>query len=205
MGQIVENNGEKNTVEEGFQKIHRIYLFIWLVCAFIVTIMASWMSYVGARPDKYNDIAETWQACLFEPNYVYVAPGVTSTVGMFINAIVFVGMIGIAMTVLGNAATYWAWSNTKWSVAAAFFGLWCSLVGFTYYTPSPPIPVPSETNATLFIFLYWIKKHYYADLSSECEQTYNFIAFYLAICFIMLFVMGMGTSLVYDVSIVVVY
>lgn len=165
-----------------FRNMHRVYLAMWLLCALIVIIMASWMSYVGASPDKYNDIHTNWEACLFQPNYI-VGPTLSSIkLGSFINSLVFIGMIGVSMSLFGNVVMYWAWMNSKWSTPAAFFGLWCSLVGFTYYTPSPPLPIPSETNSTLFITMYWIKKHYFSDLSSECTQTYNFVAFYLAIC-----------------------
>jgi hypothetical protein len=179
-----------------YQKTHLVYLYLWLLCVLVIVIMASWMSYVGASPDKFSDYTDNWQSCLFQPNYFYIS-GKPVKLGMFINSLVFVGMLGISMTLLGNCVMYWAWKNTKWSVPAAFFGLWCSLVGFTYYTPSPPLPAPTETNATLFIFMYWIKKDYFSSLDSNCTDAYNFIVVYLAACFIMLFVMGMGKQHMY--------
>lgn len=180
-----------------YKQMHLFYLRVWFICASVVVIMASWMAYVGASPDKYDDIQTQWQACLFQPNYFYSPLMSPVKLGMFVNALVFVGMIGVGMTLMGNCAMYFAWGNTKFSVAAAFFGLWCSLVGFTYYTPSPPLPIPSETNATLFILMYWIKKDYFSDLSNDCRDTYNFVVVYIAVCFIMLFVMGMGTNMTF--------
>lgn len=180
-----------------YKRIHRWYLMLWSVCALGIVLMASWMAYIGASPDKYDNHTGSWEGCLFQPNYFYSPLTTEVKLGTFINALVFVGMLGIAMTLMGNCAMYWAWSNTRFSVPAAFFGLWCSLVGFTYYTPSPPLPLPSETNATLFIFFYWIREGYFSDVSAECGDTYDFIMVYLVLCLVMLIAMGMGTNITF--------
>ena len=114
-----------------YRVYHRFWIRIWVICAIVVTFMSSWLGYIGAMPDEYNDYTSNWESCLFQPNYAYV-PSATGPklqkVGEFISALSFVGIVVIGMTLMGNCALYWSWSSTKWCFPAGFFGLWCSLM-----------------------------------------------------------------------------
>ena len=175
------------------QRIHKYTIMAWVLPALCVVILSAWLGYLGAIHESDDSVEDDWKACFFAPNDVYNALIATNIpVGTFVNSLIFVGMVVLGMTFLGMAAVHRSWQHPGWLMSAAFFGLWCSLVSFTYYTSAPPLPVPSMTNATLFLFLYWLKKKYFDELNdsdNECDAAYQFIVVYLAACVLMIFLM----------------
>ncbi len=122
---------------EKYRIYHQIWIRVWAVCVVGIIIMSCWLGYIGASPSKYDNYEDNWESCIFQPNYVYVPTltpfGVVSKptdVGGFGNALVFVGLMVIGMTLAGNCALYWAWSDTRWSLSAACFGFWCTFMVF---------------------------------------------------------------------------
>ena len=87
--------------------------------------------------------------------------------GTFINSLVAMGELILGMTLMGQTAVYISWKHPGWLVSAACFGMWCSLLSFSYYTSDPPLPVPSDTNATLLIYLGWLNKFDWINVSHK--------------------------------------
>lgn len=82
----------------------------------------------------------------------------TSKGGPFMEGLAYVGNLVTGMTLMGQLAVFISWKHPGWLISAACFGLWCSLLSFSYYNSDPPLPVPTKTNATLLIFLGWLNK-----------------------------------------------
>jgi len=203
------------------KKIHSYLIMLWVPLCFGVIIMAAWMSHIGVKATRYEDITSTWQSCLFSPNYVTIPLSDSAQLAFlaqllgraivdksvqlagFINSCAYLGGQTILMTFVGQAALYRSWNHVGWILPSAFFGLWCSLIAGTYYTAAPVLPTPQGTNSTLILLMYWLRKEKFDNLNdgdNECDTAFNFIVIYTTFMVLMIAIMGSGTMLAFIVS-----
>lgn len=209
-----------NEVVEKSKKIHKILFMLWIPMCMAVVIMTSWMTHIGVKASRYEDVTSTWQSCLFTPNYVTLplsdtalAP-VLALLGFpisdkqlqlsgFIFSNIYLGTQATIMTFLGQMVLYRSWKHVGWILTSAFFGLWCSLISMTYYISSPVLPTPVGTNSTMILIMYYLKRKDWEDINdgdNMCSTAFNFIVIYIACIMAMIVLMGAGTSLAFLVS-----
>lgn len=67
------------------------------------------------------------------------------------------------------------------TIALILWGTWAML---TYYTAGPVLPVPSETNSTLVIVMYYAKKYVFDNQNggdNQCDKAYSYLWVYVAL------------------------
>ena len=74
---------------------------------------------------------------------------------------------------------------TPCSFAIIIFASWMSYIGVRsnniHVFSAPVLPVPKQSNATLLLLLYWIKKEHFSDINdghNVCDCAYYFIVVY---------------------------
>jgi len=189
-------------------------------------LMSCYLGYIAGRQGSYNDVTSDWQQCMFEPNYAILpiaeaAEGNPTlelleqlgfpidpqdkqlSMGNFLNSLIYVGTIVTVLTMLGHAAIHRSWGQETWILTSACFGFWCTMLSVTYYTASPPLPVPSATTSTLFLLMYWLRERYFDDVNNgdnECGEAYRFLVLFIALCVIMVFSLMMANIMAFTIE-----
>lgn len=108
-------------------------------------------------------------------------------VGAMLTALSYIGVQCIIFSAAGLASLNRALRHPTWLPSTIAVLLWFVFAMFTYYTVSPILPVPNQTNATLFIFLlYASSTHKFEILNSSdntCQTAVSYLWFYLALVF----------------------
>lgn len=199
---------------EDCRSTHKILICLWALPAACVLGFAVIFGYIGANTAEHYSIDSDWQACLFTPNDAVMplvehagldpnqAPfsDLIVPMGTFVNSIIVVGCTIMLMTAMGLGVVYRAYDKPTHLVASAAFCLWCSLVSLTYYTSSPPLPIPKATNATVILLMYWLRKRLFTDLNdgdNNCGKTYNILVAYCGVCCAMVACMAVGTHMAF--------
>lgn len=210
-----------------FKSVHEKLLVLWLLCALAISGMSGYLGYIGGRHAMYDDVSSDWQQCLWEPNYAVLPVEEAAegnpliallqqlgfpvnpqdkvvSLGNFANSLIYVGVIVVLLTLVGHAGIHRSWGQVTWILPSACFGFWCTMLSITYYTASPPLPVPSATTSTLILLLYWIRKRYFDDVNdgdNACGDAYVFLVVFIALCLVMVLSLMMTNIMAFSIEV----
>lgn len=106
-------------------------------------------------------------------------------VGNMLTALSYVGIQSIIFSAAGLASLNRALRHPTWLPSTIALLMWFIFAMITYYTVSPILPVPNQTNATLLIFMiYGSSKSKYNELNggvNQCGPAYEYLWVYLAL------------------------
>mmetsp|Transcript_3798 Transcript_3798/g.5898 ORF Transcript_3798/g.5898 Transcript_3798/m.5898 type:complete len:466 (-) Transcript_3798:222-1619(-) len=206
------------------RRIQTSLLCTWSLIALTVCVITGWMAFIGGRKEHYNDVNEDWRACLFEPNYVVLPVDELATTsplapildalqvsvedkslnfGAFVNSLIYICCNTIAFTLIGQVVIYRSWNHVGWILPSGFFGLWCSLLSLTYYTASPPLPIPNATTSTIILLSYWLKKSVFDDMNdgdNVCGSAYYFVCIIIVLNVLMIAILGVGNMMAFSIE-----
>lgn len=78
------------------------------------------------------------------------------------------------------------------------------MLSITFYTASPPLPVPSATTSTLILLMYWVRERYFDDLNNgdnECGQAYQFLIAFICLCMTMVGSLMMTNIMAFSIEV----
>ena len=78
------------------------------------------------------------------------------------------------------------------------------MLSVTYYTASPPLPVPSATTSTLILLMYWVRERYFEDVNggdNECGEAYRFLIAYIVLCLMMVCSLMMTNIMAFSIEV----
>lgn len=201
--------------------IQRKYIFpVWGVVALALVGMTAQLAYVGGRAGHYTDVTESWEACMFQPNYVVIPiensnianilkslgipiENANVTKGAFGTGLIYLCCQTITFTLLGLLMIFRSWNHIGWILPSGFFGLWCSLLSITYYTSAPPLPVASETTTTILLLSIWLKKSSWVNLNdgnNQCESAYYYVLIVLILNIILIALLSVCNTFAFSLE-----
>lgn len=113
--------------------------------------------------------------------------------GSFVYSLVYICVNTTALTLLGHVTIAFCWTRKgnldRWMcyfvmygldllITASTFSIWCVSLSLSYYTISPPLPIPTSTTSTVILLLSWLDKSNFDDINggdNECSSAYYFI------------------------------
>lgn len=103
--------------------------------------------------------------------------------GRFLGGLSYLGIQTVIFSSAAHAAMYRALKHPSWLISTIALAFWFLFAIFTYYTVSPILPVPGQTNSTLLTYLYYesdyTKFDNYNNGVNGCLQAYRYVWVYL--------------------------
>lgn len=138
---------------------------------------------------------DIYVTCLQLPPTPSISPGIPNVqlpIGNFLPSLSYIGVQAIIFSVLSQALLHRSLRDLPWLASTNAFILWSIFAIFTYYTVSPVLPVPTQTNATLLLFLiYGTSEKKYNDLNNGdnvCGLAFNYLWVYLWFLLLIVFI-----------------
>lgn len=104
--------------------------------------------------------------------------------GRFLNSLGYIGIQNVIFALISHGNMWKALNNPSWLISACGMMIWFCFSIFTYYSVSPVMPVPTQTNATFMTFLYYegsySKFRAFNDGDNKCLTAYRYVWVYLA-------------------------
>lgn len=105
--------------------------------------------------------------------------------GHFLGGLSYIGVQCVIFAAIAHASMRRALYHPSWLMSTIALVFWFCFAIFTYYTVSPILPVPAQTNATLLSFMYYGSSYdKFNNLSSgsdnNCHKAYLYVWIYLA-------------------------
>ena len=105
-------------------------------------------------------------------------------IGELLESLRYVGFQSVVFSLVSHGALNRALRHPTWLPATIAVMIWCFFAVLTYYTIEPIIPVPTETNGTTLLFLYYTKKYIFDNINSGdnvCSAAYDTLWGYLTL------------------------
>ena len=104
--------------------------------------------------------------------------------GHFLGGLSYIGIQAVIFSAIAHSAMRRALYHPSWLISTIALVFWFCFAIFTYYTVSPILPVPTQTNSTLLMYLYYGTsydkfKNLSADSDSTCKKGYVYLWVYL--------------------------
>ncbi len=105
--------------------------------------------------------------------------------GHFLGGLSYIGVQAVIFAAIAHASMRRALYHPSWLMSTIALVFWFTFAIFTYYTVSPVLPVPGQTNATLLSYMYYESSYSkYNNLSphsdNTCHKAYRYVWVYLA-------------------------
>lgn len=104
--------------------------------------------------------------------------------GHFLGGLSYLGIQAVIFSAIAHSAMRRALHHPSWLMSTIALVFWFCFAIFTYYTVSPILPVPTQTNSTLLIYLYYATsydkfKNLSPDSDSTCKKGFVYLWVYL--------------------------
>ena len=117
--------------------------------------------------------------------------------GKFLSGLSYIGVQATIFSAAGHASMRRALVHPSWIPSTIALLIWFMYGIFTYYTVSPVLPVPGQTNSSLLMYLYYesstTKFKNFNDGDNHCEKANVYVWAYLVLIMLIAFTMLIAT------------
>lgn len=118
-------------------------------------------------------------------------PEVKIPVGELLQSLSYLGLQTAIFSMISHAGLNRALRHPSWIAATNAFIIWGVWAMLTYYTSSPVLPIPGQTNATLITIMYYAKKYVFDNFNSgnnNCGDAYKYLWLYITMMLIVIII-----------------
>lgn len=160
-------------------QIHQHLMMIYIAATFYVIVMTCYLGYIVGSATKYTDIETQWQSCFTQQIYVTSTqdPSLRLPVGELLQSFSYLGYQTIIFSLVGHGALNRAIRHPSWFPSTIVFMVWTTVSILTYYMVEPVLPIPSETNPTLLLFMSYFNQKIFNNINdgnNACQSAYIF-------------------------------
>jgi hypothetical protein len=110
--------------------------------------------------------------------------------GHYLSGLSYIGIQTVIFASVAHVAMRRALHHPSWLISTIALVFWFCFAIFTYYAVSPILPMPSQTNSTLFSYMY-TESNYgkYENLGehshSNCDKAYLYVWIYMGLILVL--------------------
>lgn len=111
--------------------------------------------------------------------------------GKFLGGLSYIGIQAVIFSAAGHASMRRALIHPSWIPSTIALLVWFIYATFSYYTVSPILPVPGQTNSSLLMYIYYessyTKFDNFNDGDNKCKTAYSYAWLYLMLIILLAF------------------